>query len=307
MDIKSFVADLSLRGLSAETVKAYKSDLEFFRDYLANRGLKLRQVTPTVIGEFKAHMKTLQGRTGAAGLAPATIDRRIAALTRFFKYLCVLNPRRKNPVEVFNASLTRRNRPQDHNGKAVDDRSLQTLLAGIDNARDRAMFSLFLASGLRLSELAQLNIDSLMEESETAQDGTAHVFGTGTVIGKGNKERRFYFDREAIDVVASYLGTRADRHPALFISERGTRLSSRAIQHTLDIWCKRLGLRHINVHALRHSFATNLANANMDPLVLQSLMGHSNFETTTRYFRLADDVKARQYYSAMEFVRGPEA
>ncbi|MGA2170029.1 MAG: site-specific integrase [Terracidiphilus sp.] len=63
----------------------------------------------------------------------------------------------------------------------------------------------------------------------------------------------------------------------------------------------------IHVHALRHTFATNLANANMDALVLQSLMGHAYFPTTARYFRLAEDTKARQYYSAMEFIRGPKA
>ena len=306
MDFTDFIADLSLHGLSSQTVKAYKSDLEFFGKYLDSRGLKLRQVTPTVVGEFKAHMMTLQGRTSPSSLAPATIDRRMAALARLFKYVCILNPRRKNPVEIFSASLNRGHRLQEHKGNAVDDRSVQTLLNGIDNARDRAMFSLFLASGLRLSELAQLNIDSLTEESEIAQNGTEHVFGTGTVIGKGNKERRFYFDREAIDAIARYLAGRKDLHPALFISERGTRLSTRAIQYTLDMWCKRVGLPHVHVHALRHTFATNLANANMDPLVLQSLMGHANFETTTRYFRLADDMKARQYYSAMEFVRGPE-
>jgi site-specific recombinase XerC len=306
MDFSDFIADLSLRELSAQTVKAYQSDLEFFGNYLDNRGLKLRQVTPTVVGEFRAHMKTLQGRKSPNGLAPATVDRRMAALARFFKHLCFLNPRRKNPVEVFSLSLSRRHRLQEHIGKAVDDRSVQILLEGIDNARDGAMFSLFLASGLRLSELAQLNIDSLTEESELTRDGTEHVFGTGTVIGKGNKERRFYFDLDAIGAIAKYLATRKDNHPALFISERGTRLSTRAIQYTLDIWCKRLGLRHVHIHALRHTFATNLANANMEPLVLQSLMGHSNFETTTRYFRLADDMKARQYYSAMEFVRGPQ-
>jgi site-specific recombinase XerD len=307
MDFSDFIVDLSLRGFSPETIKAYKSDLEFFGSYLEDRGLKLRQVTHTIVGEFRMYMTTLKGRSESLGLAPATIDRRMAVLASFFEHLCRLNPRRKNPIQAFKERTPRRYRSRDYRGKAVDDPSMQALLDGIDSLRDRAMFSLFVASGLRLSELAQLDIDSLSEERETGSDDIERVLGTGTVIGKGNKQRRFYFDQDAIAAIAAYLETRTDNCPALFISQSDTRLSGRAIQYTLSTWCSRLGLKHIHPHSLRHTFATNLANANMDALVLQSLMGHANFETTTRYFRLAEDMKARQYYGAMEFVRGPEA
>jgi integrase/recombinase XerD len=307
MEFSSFIADLELHEKSPQTIKAYKSDLKFFGKYLDDRGLMLRQVTPQVIGEFRAYMKTLKGRSKSAGLAPATIDRRMAALSRLFNFLCRSNPRRKNPVFAFNAMTTRKYRSREYKSRAVDDATLQTLLGGINSPRDRAMFSLFVASGLRLSELAQLDIDSLSEERETGSDGVERVLGTGTVIGKGNKERRFYFDQEAIVAIAAYLETRMDDCPALFISQSNARLSGRAIQYTLTSWCSRLGLKHINPHSFRHYFATNLANANMDALVLQSLMGHADFETTTRYFRLAEDMKARQYYGAMEFIRGPEA
>ena len=307
MEFDDFIATRAMRGFSPQTIKAYKSDLRLFGSYLESRGLKLRQVTHTVIGEFKAHMMTLKGRSKTSGLATTTIDRRMAVMASLFQYLCTVNPRRKNPVQAFNESATRRYRLKDHRSKAVDDVSMQALLSGIDSLRDRAMFSLFVASGLRLSELAQLDIDTLAEEKNTGHDGIEQVVGTGTVVGKGNKERRFYFDHEAIAAIAAYLATRADSSPALFTTKKNTRLSARAIQYALTTWCRRLGIQHLHVHALRHSFATNLANANMDALVLQSLMGHANFGTTAGYFRLAEDMKARQYYSAMEFVRGPEA
>jgi site-specific recombinase XerC len=185
--------------------------------------------------------------------------------------------------------------------------TVQQLLCGIENLRDRAMIRLFLTSGLRLSELAQLDIDSISEEEHEDRMGNKHLVGTGTVVGKGRKERRFYFDEEAVAAIRVYLETRRDNVDALFLSERSTRLSTRAIQHMLAVWCERLGIAHTHVHALRHTYACTLANANIDALVLQSLMGHSRFETTAGYFTLADDTKARQYYSAMEFARGPEA
>jgi site-specific recombinase XerD len=307
MDINDFISDLSLRGgISPQTVKAYKADLSFFGTYLKDRNLKLRQVTYRVVGEFKVYMTTLKGRSNTPSLAPATIARRLAVLASLFKYLCALNPKRKNPFQVFKDLNPRQRLPRDLRGKAVDDATMEALMVGIDNLRDRALFSLAVASGLRVSELAQLDIDGIEEECQQGRDGTERVFGSGMVVGKGNKERRFYFDNEAIDAIKAYLETRTDSCPALFLSERKTRLSVRAIQDTLATWCRRLGIKHIHVHAMRHTFATNLANANIDALVLQSLMGHASFETTTGYFRLAEDMKARQYYSAMEFTRGPK-
>jgi integrase len=109
--------------------------------------------------------------------------------------------------------------------------------------------------------------------------------------------------QETADLIGTYLSTRADECPALFISERRSRLSVRAIQQTFTTWCLKLGLKRFHIHQLRHSFATRLANADIDALVLRELMGHERFETTTRYFRLAEDTKARQYFSAMESLR----
>jgi site-specific recombinase XerC len=79
-------------------------------------------------------------------------------------------------------------------------------------------------------------------------------------------------------------------------------MSVRAIQYTLDAWCKKLGFSHINVHRLRHTYATRLANANIDAMHLKALMGHSSFNTTQQYFKLTDKTLARGYFAAMEFV-----
>ena len=81
-------------------------------------------------------------------------------------------------------------------------------------------------------------------------------------------------------------------------------MSVRAIQDTLAKLCVRLGAPHINVHRLRHTYATRLANANISSIVLKELMGHQSFTTTQRYFKLADKTLARGYFSAMEFFKG---
>lgn len=304
LNYSEFISELELLEYSPATVKAYRSDLQHFSEFLSRRKLRLSQVTPEVVGAYRDEMRSAINRqTGVTGLTQATIDRRLAAVSSFFEYLRRRDRRRMNPVEGLQVFRSRTKKIQDHQGKAIDEHSLDVLMRGIDNRRDRAMFSLFLTSGLRLHELAQLNVDSITEELETDTSGKVRRYGTGTVVGKGSKERRFYFDNDTVQAVAHYLESRTDTIPALFLSERGTRLSQRAIQDTLARWCRTLGLNRFHVHQLRHSFATRLANANIDALVLRDLMGHSRFETTTRYFRLAEENKAQQYFAAMESIR----
>jgi site-specific recombinase XerC len=127
--------------------------------------------------------------------------------------------------------------------------------------------------------------------------------GSGEVIGKGSKLRRFYVGTETIPIYAQYLTTRTDDHPALFLSERKGRLSARAIQFTLSAWCRKLGIPHIHPHQLRHSYATRLANAGINEMQLKDLMGHADFNTTLGYFKIREERIATGYFSAMEVYR----
>jgi integrase/recombinase XerC len=304
MDYKAFISELELLEYSPATVKAYRSDLQHFSDFLQKRKLRLNQVTPEVVGAYRDEMRSsTNNQTGATGLKQATIDRRLASVSSFFEHLRRRDRRRSNPVEALQVFRSRTKKIQDHQGKAVDEHSLDVLMHGVDNPRDRAILSLFLTSGLRLHELAQLNVNSISEETESDADGNGRTYGTGTVTGKGRKERRFYFDNETVQAIARYLATRSDVNSSLFLSDRGTRLSQRSVQDILARWCRKLGLNHLHVHQLRHTFATRLANANIDAMVLRDLMGHARFETTTRYFRLAEENKVRQYFAAMESLR----
>jgi site-specific recombinase XerD len=103
-------------------------------------------------------------------------------------------------------------------------------------------------------------------------------------------------------ILSKYLLNRVDDNPALFLSERKQRMSVRAIQYTLGAWCRKVGYSHINVHRLRHSYATRLANANIDSMILKDLMGHRSLSTTQGYFKLTDTTLARGYFAAMEYL-----
>jgi site-specific recombinase XerC len=170
--------------------------------------------------------------------------------------------------------------------------------------RDKAMVVTFIYSGVRLSELRQLNKDSITTRKRTSPAGKVEYYGCGEVTGKGNKRRDFRVGPKALIALAEYINAHrlADTNPALFLSSRGLRISPRAIQHVIDRWCKRLNLSHIHIHQLRHSFATRNVNAGMSLSVLQSLLGHANPATTGRYFRIQSDRKTREYFSAMEYI-----
>jgi site-specific recombinase XerC len=221
----------------------------------------------------------------------------LAALSSYCDYLrceaaeSLVNPFHKMPI--------RRSLPGNVEPKPIDSTLLELLLGGIDDLRDRAMFRMFAASGLRVSEMRSLNRDSI-SIIEEVNGSKRTIVGVGEVLGKGNKRRKFFIDQHALVAYAEYVISRKDEAAALFLSERGTRLSVRGIQFRFDYWCKRLGVPHFNVHRLRHSFATELANSDIDPIVLRDLLGHFSFVTTMRYFKLKDQTIRRRYFAAMQ-------
>ncbi len=288
--ILAFVAIYIAKG-SPHTAKAYQSDLLRYCSFLRSESvMDSPVVSPRHANQFALHLR-------AKGRKNATIARMLATLSTYCDYLrcevsdSLINPFRKLPIRRF--------LPGNTEPKPVDPLSLELLLSGIDNLRDRALFRLFVASGLRVSEMRSLNRDSI-SIIEDVEGSKRSVVGVGEVIGKGRKKRKFYVDQDALIAFAQYVTSRKDMSAALFISQRGTRLSVRGIQFRLHYWCERFGAPHLNVHRLRHSFATQLANNDIDPTVLRILMGHSSFITTMRYFRLSEKTVRRRYFAAMQ-------
>jgi len=302
MNIDNFISALAVRTRSEETIRAYRQDLERFQVFLQSRNLRVTQVKSKTITEYVAYLEQNAGRTRTGTLAAASITRRLAVLSRYFEFLrAESNGKIRNPFRDFKGPKVDNNLP-----RAVDEGHLQTLIDGITDPRDKAILLLFLYSGLRLSELYQLNVDTIRVHRRQLPTGQTITIGEGEVLGKGSKRRRFVIAIEALTALAAYLQVRpAVADQALFLSERGARLSCRAIQQRLQEWCKRLNLAHIHIHQMRHCYATRMVNAGMSLAVLRELMGHSS-SCTQRYFRIRPERMSREYHAAMEFVRAQQ-
>jgi site-specific recombinase XerC len=301
MKIDDFIGALAAEShASPETLRAYRQTLLRFEAFLRDRKLRVTQVRRATIKDFINHLEKNKGRTRDERLAPATVARQLAILKSYYDFLKDNTEGKiRNPVE-------RVKRPKLSNQlpRAVDPTNLSVLLDGITDVRDRAIVLTFVYSGLRLSELIQLNRDSITVRQRRLEDGSIHIYGYGEVLGKGRKRRDFRIGARVIDAIKAYVQEhrRGDKNEALFLSSRGKRISSRRVQEILEIWCQRLNIPHHHVHQLRHSFATRNVNAGMPLPVLQELMGHSNPGTTGRYFRVDSDRKTREYFSVMEYL-----
>ena len=275
MNIEGFMAALTARTHSQQTLRAYRHDLSKFQQFLKTRDLRVTQVKTQTISEYVQHMKDTAGRTASGALAPSSIARRLTVLSSYYAFLrAESNGKVKNPFERYKRPDVSNDQP-----RAVDEGVVSSLITGIDNLRDKAVFMLFLYSCLRLSELCQLNLDSIQIRTVELPSGIPVSLGEGEVLGKGRKRRRFVVALEAVTALAQYLQTRTSlADPAMFLSERGTRLSARAVQHLVHKWCYKLGVGRIHVHQLRHSFATRMVNAGMSSAVLQdSDAGRNSF------------------------------
>jgi len=302
MNFEPFLSHLEVnRACSAETIRAYRSDLKMFETFLQENSIRrLSQVKCSTIKDFIDYMRQKPNpRFEKVGLSDSSISRRLAAVSGYFEFVrATSDTKLRNPLSSMSMKWHHNKDP-----KPVDDLTLDLLITGIDNIRDRTLMTLFLATGLRVSEMQQLNRDSIRIEVHVEETGKEVACGSGEVLGKGNKRRTFFVDEETLYLYCEYLETRIDENPALFLSERKQRMSVRAIQYTLDAWCKRLGAPHINVHRLRHSFATKLANTHINSFALKDLMGHNSLSTTQQYFKLTDTTLARAYFSAMEYLK----
>ncbi|MDI3299447.1 MAG: site-specific tyrosine recombinase XerD [Bacillota bacterium] len=285
----AFLAYLGVeRALSRHTVAAYRRDLEDFAAYLRVRGEQLESAGSEAIA---AYLVVLTGRK----LAPSTIARRVAALRAFYRFLLKEGARRENPaLEVGRPALPYR-LPRVLSVEEVD-RLLAAPPAGTARGcRDRAMLELMYASGLRVSELVQLNLGDLDLEEQVVR-----------CWGKGARERIVPVGSRALAALEAYLGwarprlVRERRQEALFVNARGGRLTRQGFWKLLRGYARRAGIRQrITPHTLRHSFATHLLENGADLRSVQEMLGHADIATTQIYTHLTkgfiDDVYRRSH------------
>lgn len=269
---------------SPATVAAYRQDLAALCHFAQQRDV----VDPAALDT--PFMRAFLGAERSRGLAPRSLARRRAALSRFADYLIKQGVLADNPV-----SLLRTPKQPSHLPRPLDvdalARFLDTPHDGLPLAvRDQAILELFYSSGLRLAELAALDLAHL-----TAQ--------FVRVMGKGGKPRQVPVGRRARQALEEWLACRpglaAENETALFVGLRGQRLGHRGIQKRLAQLSIERGLpEHLHPHRLRHSFASHLLESSQDLRAVQELLGHANLSTTQVYTRLDWQHLAESYDAA---------
>ncbi|MDO5054680.1 MAG: tyrosine recombinase XerC [Pasteurella oralis] len=272
------------RQVSPHTLSNYQRQLKRIVEMLLENGITSWQsVSPSVVRFILAQSKK-------EGLHEKSLALRLSALRKFLSYLVQQDQLKVNPATGISAPKQGRHLP-----KNIDAEQVQKLLTNDSkepiDIRDRAMLELLYSSGLRLSELQGLNLNSINTRVREVR-----------VIGKGNKERIVPFGRYASNAIQQWLKVRVLFNPkdeALFVSQLGNRLTHRAIQKRLEVWGIKQGLNsHLNPHKLRHSFATHMLEASSDLRAVQELLGHSNLSTTQIYTHLNFQHLADVYDSA---------
>ncbi|MDF0749977.1 tyrosine recombinase XerC [Marinobacter sp. 71-i] len=222
------------------------------------------------------------------GLGGRSIARHLSAIRRFYEYLLREHLATDNPALDIRAPKAGKRLP-----RVADVDQLNHLLDATPDdpleVRDLSMFELMYSSGLRLSELAGLNLGSVDFRG-----------GEVRVLGKGSKERILPVGRKALDALSQWLEVRGAMAPegqnALFVSRRGDRLSTRSIQSRLSRWGMVKGAdQRLHPHLLRHSFASHMLESSGDLRAVQELLGHADIATTQVYTHLDFQHLAKVY------------
>ncbi len=290
--VLDFLSYLELeRGLSRNTLNAYRTDLLQYGEFLADHGLDALEVRPADVGDFLADLATGNGRPACSA---ATVHRKAACLRSFYKHLRRDELIGDDPTAALSAPRRAKKLPEVLNYSAV-----QKLLAaprgGEPTAlRDRALLEVMYACGLRASETIGL---------ETA-DVDLHE-GFLRARGKGSKERLVPLGRQAIAAISAYQrGGRpklvGERHePKLFVNFRGGPLSRQGLYKIVRRHAREAGLTgRMSPHTLRHSFATHLLAGGCDLRAVQEMLGHADIATTQVYTHLSGQQLKDVYFKA---------
>ncbi|MBD5787361.1 site-specific tyrosine recombinase XerD [Cellulosimicrobium terreum] len=295
--LREYLAHLAVeRGLSVNTVAAYRRDLARYVAFLAARGNHAaRDVSPEDVAQYVTALRT--GSDGGAALSPSSTARSVAAVRGWHRFCAAEGLSDGDPAVDVHPPAQGRRLP-----KAISTDEVAAILeaAGAGDGpgplRDRALLELVYSTGARITEAVTLDVDDL--ELET---------GAVRLLGKGGKERVVpvgSFARRALD---AYLvrgrpafSTVGRGTPAAFLNSRGARLSRQSAWAVLRTAAERAGIERperISPHTLRHSFATHLLAGGADVRVVQELLGHASV-TTTQIYTLVTPDTLREVYTA---------
>ncbi len=280
--VTAFLRHLAVeKNASPHTLRSYRADLTDFEAHLATE--KLAPDT--------ADVRTVRGWLAALhtrGLDPISVVRKLAAVRSFYRFLVRRGVVERNPARELRGPRPTRKLvsflPTDEAAALVDAQAL----GGSARVRDVAILELLYATGLRVSELAGLDLDAIDRDACTVR-----------VLGKGRKERIVPYGAPAARALDAYLGSRAAVSGPVFTNARGGRLGVRSIRALVGRAAGAAGVtRRVSPHTLRHSFATHLLDRGADLRVIQELLGHSRLSTTQRYTHVGAAQMLKVYAAA---------
>ena len=272
------------RGLAVNTRTSYRRDLEALVELAGSASLEKIQTQ---------HIRRFIAREHARGLSGKSLARMLSAWRGFYGWLARRHGLAANPCIGIRAPKAARALPKslspDVTARLLDkpsNEAQETLLL----ARDRAMFELLYSSGLRLAELVSLEVAASRDIAQ----------GEIEVTGKGAKKRVVPVGSHAGVAIASWLACRAnlakEGETAMFVNQRGSRISPRAVQLRLEQWALRLGIAGgVHPHMLRHSFASHVLQSSGDLRAVQEMLGHASISTTQVYTHLDFQHLAKVY------------
>ena len=279
------------RGLSDNTVQAYRRDLLRYQEYLGSRGIgSLAEVTRVDVEEFRRHLDHI-------GLAPASVTRCVVAVRNLHRFAVGSGQLQADVTAGMSPGTRSRRLP-----KALSMDQVESLLAAPDTStveglRDAALLELLYGTGARVSEVCALDVDDIRPVLDDPDLGLR-------LIGKGDKERIVPLGSYAAKAVDAWLirGRPAwaeigNGEHALLLNTRGRRLSRQSAWAVIRRAGEAAGLdvEHLSPHSLRHSYATHLLDGGADVRVVQELLGHSSV-TTTQIYTLATADHLREVY-----------
>ena len=275
--VDSFLSALRLeKGLSENTIKAYSNDCQDFNKWLfSNKRYRAVAATEADIENYLKHLRII-------GLSNSSINRKLSSLKHFFNYLSKTKLLKSNPV--MNISGPKNSKVLPKSLSIIDVNSLIEApdCSNFIGLRDRAMIELMYATGVRISELINLEYSNIDLNRSLIK-----------VMGKGGKERMIPFGDDALTWLINYIEFRRKNNLSLnsrdfFISQQGKKITRQAFWHRIKIYLKASGLSmDVSPHTLRHAFATHLLNNGADLRSVQMLLGHSDLSTTQIYTHIA--------------------
>ncbi len=277
------------RHVSAQTLRAYASDLEQFRRHLT--GDEKGRVAPRPEEIDKLAIRGWIATLSRSGLEKSSVARKLSTVRSFLRHVTREGRIESSPAATIPTPRVARKLPAT---LTVDE--MFNLLDRIQqddplSRRDRAILELLYAAGLRVSELVGLDLADVDLSSSMVR-----------VTGKGNKERLVPFGRQAEESMRRWLEAsqklraKSGAATAVFLNARGGRLTDRSVRRILNRRLSEAAIHaHLSPHALRHSFATHLLGAGADLRAIQELLGHASLSTTQRYTHVSMDALMRVY------------